>query len=332
MIARFKSPGIVICVEKGSLEYKALCLVLTLRQNWGAWSQTPIYSYSPREGRGISPWLASIFRDHDVTIVEEPINTRYYDYPLANKPLCMAHAERQDIHDLLVFLDSDILCWHEPTDFTLAANKNLGIVMDTTKSVATAGPGDVNDAMWQELYALVGATDVPWVTTTLSQERVKSWWGTGVMSVRSSAGLMGEWLEVFERALETVSFRPQANYLREQMTLCALAAREYEHVQDMSVGHNFPVQNHKAFMQRGIDARDAVLWHYQPFLNKAFRILAARLDSLPSAAAKEKAAHKFIADLKINYARRLGLDEPFYAEWRRRLRLGPRLRGLIGKS
>jgi hypothetical protein len=253
-------------------------------------------------------------------IVEEPINTRYYDYPLANKPLCMAHAERQKLHDLLVFLDSDILCWREPTDFTLAEGKNLGIVMDTTKSVATAGPGDINDAMWQELFQLVAIKDVPWVTTTLTNERVQSWWGTGVMSVRTGAGLMGEWLDVFDRALANVSFRPQANYLREQMTLCALAAREYAHVQDMSVGHNFPVQNHTVFMQRGIDAHDAVLWHYQPYLNKVFRIFAARADALPSAAAKEAAAHTFIADLKINYARRLGLDEPFYAEWRRRLR------------
>jgi hypothetical protein len=325
----FANRGIVICVERGSLEYKALCLVLTLRGNWGAWSNTPVYSYSPREGRGISAWLATIFQAYGVTIVEEPINTKYYDYPLANKPLCMAHAERQKRHDLLVFLDSDVLCWREPTDFALAEGKNLGIVMDTTKSAATAGPGDVNAPMWEQLFELVGAKEIPWVTTTLSQERVKAWWGT---SVRAEAGLMGEWLDIFERAFETVSFRPQANYLREQMTLCALAAREHEHVQDMSVGHNFPVQNHKAFMQRGIDARDAVLWHYQPYLNKAFRKFAERLDSISSVAAKEKAARAFIEDLRVNYPRRIGLDEPFHAELRRRLRLGPRIRSLLGKS
>jgi hypothetical protein len=109
----------VICVEKGSLEYKAFLLILTLRRNWGSWSKLPIYAYAPREGREPSDWLRSIYRLYDVTPIHQNLNTDFVDYPLANKPISMAHAERVLTSKILVFLDTDVLCWNPPMHFDL---------------------------------------------------------------------------------------------------------------------------------------------------------------------------------------------------------------------
>ena len=109
--------SIVICVEKGSLEYKALLLILTLRKNWPLWSSVPIYAYSPRAGKGPSDWLKAVYEQYDVRPIYEHLNIEYADYPLANKPIVMAHAERTVRSKFLVFLDTDILCWREPKYF-----------------------------------------------------------------------------------------------------------------------------------------------------------------------------------------------------------------------
>src|SRR5262245_34444818 len=125
----------VICVEKGGLEYKALLLILTLRQNWGPWSKVPLYAYAPREGKEPSDWLKEIYRLCDVTPVYQKLNTDFVDYPLANKPIAMAHAERVLTSETLVFLDTDVLCWHPPTHFNLSNHIDLSLCVDGTKTV-----------------------------------------------------------------------------------------------------------------------------------------------------------------------------------------------------
>jgi hypothetical protein len=49
----------------------------------------------------------------------ERLNIEYADYPLANKPVVMAHAERTLTSKFLVFLDTDIVCWREPKCFAV---------------------------------------------------------------------------------------------------------------------------------------------------------------------------------------------------------------------
>lgn len=323
-------PAIVVCVEPGLLEYKALCLILSLRENWGRWANVPIYAYSPRPGRCVSRWLLHAYDKYEVTPIVEALNTDYADYPLANKPICMADAEGRLGHSTLIFLDSDIICWHEPLLFDLPEGKDLALVVDGTKSVASNGPGDKYEEMWQSLYKLAQVTSEPYVKTLLTDELVRGWWGSGVIVARRQAGVMAQWLSVFKAALQQVNFLPAAMYLREQMTLCAVVAATYDRFVELPVGYNYPVQNHKHYRSRGVPPEAAVLWHYQPFLNKAFRKFSVRLDSVATLAGKCAEAHLFIADLEKNYPRRIGRDESMLRRIRRRLELGPRLRRLLG--
>lgn len=323
------SHAIVMCIEKGSLEYKGLCLLLTLRQNAGRFKDVPVYVYSPRKGREASPWLIEIFERLGATHISVPLNEKYADYPLANKPLSMAHAEQNLPHEQLIFLDSDILCWNEPELFTLPADKDLAMTADTTKTVASSGPEDPYDAVWMHLYRLANCRHFPFVTTSLTDERVRGWWGSGVIVTRRSAGLMAKWIALFEAALEAVDFTPQMSYLREQMTMSALAASVLPRFQELPVTYNYPVQNYAHFSARGQRPPDAVLWHYQPFLNKAFRKFAGRLDRVPGAHNKMAHSAAFSEQLRLNYPKMIGLDESWLASMRSRLRLRTRIREAV---
>lgn len=322
----------VLCVEPGSLEYKAALAIISLRENWGDWASYPLYAYSPRPGRKPSGWLREIYRRYDVTPVEHDLNTEFADYPLANKPIAMRHAEAASDAEFLVFLDSDILCWRPPTAFELPDDKDLALCVDGTKTVASAGPGDIYEPMWRRLYALTGAEDPPWTVTQLSHERVRSWWISSIVVARRSAGLMARWDETLRQAIAADIFHPDAIYLREQMALCGVAAAAGERIADLSFSHNYPIQEHAGLRRRGLAPEDAALWHYQPFFNRFFAGFARRLDAAGGTDAKIALAQAEIARLRTAYARLIGLDETLLQKWRRELRLGPRLRRMFGVS
>lgn len=325
--------AIVCCIEKGGLEYKGLCMILSLRKNWGKWKDVPIYAYCPREGKMVSDWLQEIYRKNNVVLVNEVLNKKYIDYPLANKPLSMAHAEKTLAKEFLFFLDSDIFCWNEPGLHSFPGTKDLAMVVDGTKTVASSGVDDFEyELMWRELYQLLGVQNEPYVKTLLTDEYVRGWWSSGVIGCRRSAGLMNQWLSFFLQAIDEISFVPQAHYLREQMTLCVIAAHAYEKFYELPVSYNYPVQNHYHYSSRGTSPEEAVLWHYQPYMNKAFRKFQTRLDKIKDVDRKIEYAENFIVSVKNNYPKHLGLDESLLTKYRKRLSIGPRLRKMIGKQ
>lgn len=323
----------IVCVEPGPhrLEYKAATLFLTMRRNMGALSAAPIRAYAPRPGRAVAPWLRELMDHFEVAYVDEPLNAAHADYPLANKPLALAHGEETAGTEYVVFLDTDILVWDEPSRFLLEPGIDIALVADTTKTTASAGPGDRFEPYWQQLYALVGATARPYVTTTVSNERVRGTWNSGVVPLRRSAGIARQWREAM-LSLLTRDFSPaEASYLRENNLLSALAAAHYERFAELPVSYNYPVQAWKTMERAGTAPEQAVLWHYQPFFDRAFRRFAAAIESAGSLRERLAITERFVADLRRNYRRRVGIDESRLQGLRRRLRLGPRLRALLGR-
>jgi hypothetical protein len=268
----------------------------------------------------------------EIEYVDAPLNAQHADYPLANKPLALAHAEETATTDFVVFLDSDILAWHEPSAFLLPDSVDIALVSDTTKTTASAGAGDRFEEYWMRLYDLVGATARPFVTTTVSREHVRGTWNSGVVVLRRQAGIAAQWREFMLRLLDKDFSPSEAVYLRENNLLSALAAAHYERFLELPVAYNYPVQAAEVMTRLGTRAEDAVLWHYQPFLNRVFRRFAERVDAASSLSARLRLTEALVEDLRIHYRRRVGLDEPWFQSVRRRLRLGPRLRALLGRS
>ncbi len=328
---KMNNTAVVCCIERGGLEYKGLGMLLSLRKNWGRWSDVAVYVYSPRLDNRVSDWMRGVCRELGITLIDEPLNAAYADYPLANKPLCMAHAEKHVREEFVVFLDSDILCWNEPKDFSLPGSVDLAMVADGTKTVASSGPNDeLHEPMWQRLYEIADVRHEPYNTTLLTDRRVRGWWSSGVIVSRRSAGLMERWMAVFEEAYRTVPFIPAAYYLREQMTVCAVAAASADRFLELPVSYNYPVQNFGHYARRGTSPEEAVLWHYQPYMNKVFRKLGVKLEKASSVSEKISIMKLFIHEVQSGYSKVLGLDESLLRIWRRNLALGPRLRKRMG--
>src|SRR5205823_8512311 len=95
--------------------------------------------------------------------IDEPLNAAHADYALANKPLALAHAEETASTEFVVFLDTDILAWREPSAFLFDGGIDIALIPDTTKTTASTGPGDPFEEYWMQLYDLVGATARPFV-------------------------------------------------------------------------------------------------------------------------------------------------------------------------
>ena len=140
----------VVCVEPGShrLEEKATALFLTMRRNFGAFANAAVWAYSPRPNVRTSDWFREVMAHFDVHHIEEPLNAAHENYPLANKPLALAHAEENATTECVVFLDSDILAWREPCSFVLPDGVDIALVPDGTKTTASAGPGDPFEEYW----------------------------------------------------------------------------------------------------------------------------------------------------------------------------------------
>lgn len=323
----------VVCVEPGHrLEYKAAALFHTMRRNMGALAGSEIWAYSPRPAVTVAPWIREVMEHFGVRHVTEPLNAAYPDYPLANKPLALAHAEEHASTEYVVFLDSDILAWREPVDFLLPAGVDLALVPDGTKTTASSGPGDPFEEYWMRLYALVDATARPFVTTILSGERLRGTWNSGVVPLRRSAGIAQHWRRTMLHLLADDFAPAAASYLRENNLLSALTATYYDRYRELSFAYNYPVQNWDRMTAQGIAPEQAVLWHYQPFFDRAFAKFASRIDRAGTLAARLALTEALVDDLRRNYRKRIGTDEPFLRSFRRRLRLGPRLRKLLGRA
>jgi hypothetical protein len=324
----------VACVEPGShrLEYKAATLFLTMRRNLGALSGASIRAYAPRPGRPVAPWLREMMEHYEIDYVDEPLNAAHADYPLANKPLALAHAEATASTEFVVFLDTDILLWSEPRAFLFDDGIDMGLVADTTKTTGSGGPGDPFEEYWMQLYELVGASARPYVTTTLTHEYVRGTWNSGVVALRRSAGIAAQWADAMERLLANDFAPPAASYLRENNVLSAVGAARYDRLLELPVTYNYPVQNWDHMIANGSPPEAAVLWHYQPFLDKAFHRFADRIDAAGSLRERLVLTENFAADLRRNYRRRIGIDETWVQSVRRRARLGPRIRKLLGRA
>ncbi len=322
-----------VCVEPGHrLEYKAAALFLTMRRNMGALASAAVWAYSPRPGVHVAPWIREVMEHFDGRHITEPLNARWPDYPLANKPLALAHAEEHCGTEYVVFLDSDILAWREPSDLLLPAGIDIALVPDTTKTTASAGPGDPLEEYWTQLYALTGATARPFVTTILTNERVRGTWNSGVVPLRRSAGIARHWRDTMVEMLEHDFAPREASYLRENNLLSAIAAAHYDRFRELSFGYNYPVQNWDRMTANGIAPEEAVLWHYQPFFDRAFRRFAQKIDRARTLRERLALTETMVDDLRRNYRARIDNDEPFIRSLRRRLRIGPRLRKLLGRA
>jgi hypothetical protein len=242
----------VMCTEAGQLEEEAILLVESIRKYGGDLKDTPIYSFQVRENAEISPQTFKTLESFDVCHNRNILNTKYPNYPLANKPLTCAYAEQEIDAEIIVFLDSDLVFFSEPKEFLLPPGYDVGLRPEHLKFIASEGESDPNDQYWHEIYAVAGLKDAPpFVTTTVDQKKVRAYWNSGLIAARRSAGIFTTWKNNFENLVSTkdVSTTNQDNFYLEQSifaaTICAMKANIWQ----FSVGYNYPIHFHNKLLK-----------------------------------------------------------------------------------
>ena len=242
----------ILCTEGGVLEPESLLMVESFRKYTGKFKDAPLYSFQVREKNDVSAETIAKLTGFGVNHQKVVLNTKYPDYPLANKPLLCAYAERTIDADILVFLDSDLVFFSEPTEFLLPHGYDVGIRPEHHKMIGSEGTDDPNDAYWQRLYKIAGVTNPDrFVTTTVDRKQIRAFWNSGVVAVRRNAGVCTAWQQTIEQLLVAGAGITTENWYYEQSALSATICAINANVLHFSPSYNYPIHSHNQLSETG---------------------------------------------------------------------------------
>jgi hypothetical protein len=235
----------VMCTEGGQLEQESLLMVESFRRFCGGLKDSPIYSFQVREKNDVSATTIAALASFEVEHRKVVLNTKYPDYPLANKPLLCAYAEEKIDAEILVFLDSDLVFFSEPKEFLLSPEYDVGIRPEHHKMIGSEGENDPNDEYWQRLYQIAGVKNQErFVTTTVDRKKIRAFWNSGVVAVRRKAGIFTAWKETIEQLIEEGATIDQKNFYYEQSALSATICAKAQNIYSFPPGYNYPIHSH----------------------------------------------------------------------------------------
>ncbi len=243
-----ESIAFVMCTEGGGqLELESPLMVESFRKFTGSFKDAPIYSFQVRDKWDVSPETVTKLEALGVKHQKIVLNTKYPDYPLANKPLLCAYAEQTIDADILVFLDSDLVFFSEPTELRLPPGYDVGIRPEHHKMIGSEGPSDPNEPYWIHLLKIAGAKNSDrFVTTTVDQRKVRAFWNSGLVAVRRKAGIFTVWKQTIEQLLEEGVSITKENWYYEQSALSATICAVTDKVFNFSPGYNYPIHSHNS--------------------------------------------------------------------------------------
>ena len=242
----------ILCTEGGALEQESLLMVESFRKYTGSFKDAPLYSFQVREKNDVSAATIAKLIEFGVTHQKVVLNTKYPDYPLANKPLLCAYAEQAIDADILVFLDSDLVFFSEPKEFLLPSEYDIGIRPEHHKMIGSEGKSDPNDEYWMRLYHIAGVKDPEqFVTTTVDRKKIRAFWNSGVVAVRRKLGIFTAWQQTIEQLLVAGTAITTENWYYEQSALSATICAMNINVLQFSRSYNYPIHSHNQLNETG---------------------------------------------------------------------------------
>jgi hypothetical protein len=185
----------VLCIEGNRIEHQALLLCESIRTFAGRYRRSPILAVSPRPEMPVSESGRKLLARLGVEHVSAALNRTGSPYLPINRMVAGAWAEQNLATGYIVILDSDTLFLSEPSFHPCDA----GARPVDGKAAASTGPADPQDAYWQRLCDLGGIAidQLPWLTTTFDNVRVRASYNAGFSVVRRSCGILTKAAAVF---------------------------------------------------------------------------------------------------------------------------------------
>ncbi|MEO8257334.1 MAG: hypothetical protein ABI868_08325 [Acidobacteriota bacterium] len=190
----------VLCIENNAIRAQALLLCDSIRQFGGRHRRARILVVAPRPGHGVDRYTRQRLAALEADYVEAPLNVVCPEYGSANRVFTAAWAEEEIGSEWIAVLDSDTLFLGE---LDLPPDADVAVRPVDVKGSATAGSGDQFEDYWRRLADLQGIPldRLPFVTTTVSDHRVRASYNGGLVVVRRQQGVLGAWADLFARSV-----------------------------------------------------------------------------------------------------------------------------------
>lgn len=238
------STAFLFCTEK-PIEASSVLLAQSIRDLGKSLADSPMYSFQPRSGYEISPWVNEAFKRLKVEHITEPLNKKYTDYPPGNKPFAAAFAEKNLPHDQYIFCDSDKLVVNDLSSALVREGYDIAVRPTHGKGVACYDENDPNMEYWGEIWDDFDlAVPKIRVETTKTMENIIGYWNSGLLVVTRQSGIFTKWKEMLEH-IKDKPIIPAANtFYLDQIALAAVLHGRPSKVQSLPLGFNYPIHRH----------------------------------------------------------------------------------------
>ena len=238
------SVAFLFCTEK-PIEVSSVLLAQSIRDLGKTMADSQMYSFQPRPGYEVSPWVNQAFKRLNVEHITEPLNKNYSEYPPGNKAFAAAFAEKNFPHDQYIFCDSDKLVVNDLSNALVKDGYDIAVRPTHGKGVACSDEKDPNMEYWREIWNDMGIP-VPQirVETTKTIENIIGYWNSGLLVVTRKSGIFTEWMEMLKH-IKDKPIEPAANtFYLDQIALAAVLHKRPSRIQPLPLGYNYPIHRH----------------------------------------------------------------------------------------
>ncbi len=184
-------------------EINALLLAGSIRSFAGSLSDTPICYYIPNNEEEISEHAKNRLHELDVKLIPFDIDTNVARFPFMGHAYAAAQAEADTKNkaELLAWLVTNTLVLHEPKEFKLQDNKDLGY-RPVHHTLVGSRYTEPLDSFWTAVYQNCSVPDdrVFSMTAHVDGIEIRPYFNAGILVSRPQNDVFTSWRDTFLRA------------------------------------------------------------------------------------------------------------------------------------
>jgi len=206
-----KSPmAFVTYVSDYEQERKAACLIKSIREKGGRYSQSPIYVVLG----DYENYPCTSLKSKGVTILPLELDADLLNYPLAIKAYAAAKVEKivEKGFETLTWLDPKTLVLGEINDLYLSDRYSVSIKPVFLVNAIGLTPDAAPNEYWAPIYNSLGLNikNVPLVKTVSDGKEIRAYYNCEVFSINPSLGIFTQWADELTKLIRNKEFQASA--------------------------------------------------------------------------------------------------------------------------
>ena len=237
-------------------ETDALLLAESIRAFAGSLSPTPIWYFTPENGKQLSATVKDKLSTLNITLIPFETDPKMPRFPFMNKVLIAALAESkaQSKTDLLVWLDPNTVVLQEPREFLLQHGKNLGF-RPVHHTLIGSRYDEPPDPFWAFIYRYckVPESRIFPMMTHVDGTRIRPYFNAGLLVTRPERQLFETWrdtfLKIYQEPFLQELYRKDDRYMifihQAVLSGVILSTFAADEIQELPTTYNYPLHLHK---------------------------------------------------------------------------------------